>query len=52
MVSDIKGWCRDHLVTTTMTENEKDERSTKSIRIYDSENGQRLVLFVIPFMVT
>ena len=51
MVSDIKGQCHDHLVTATVTENEKDERSAKSIRIYDSENGQQLVLFVIPFMV-
>ena len=51
MVSDIKGRCRDRLVTATVTENEKDERSAKSIRIYDSKNGQRLVLFVIPFMV-
>ena len=51
MVSDIKGRCCDHLVTATMTENKKDERSAKSIRIYDSENGQRLVPFVIPFMV-
>ena len=41
----------DRLATAIATENEKDEKTAKSIHIYDSENGQRLVLFGIPFMV-
>ena len=40
----------DRIATATAAEDEKDEKTAKSIRIYDSENGQQLVLFDIPFM--
>ena len=41
----------DCVATATAAEDENDEKTAKSIRIYDSANGQRLVLFDIPFMV-
>ena len=41
----------DRLATATAAENSADEKTAKSIRIYDGENGQQLVLFDIPFMV-
>ena len=41
----------DRVATATAAENSEDEKTTKSIRIYDSDNGQQLVLFDIPFMV-
>ena len=41
----------DRLATATAAEDSKDEKTAKSIRIYDSDNGQQLVLFDIPFMV-
>ena len=40
----------DRIATATAAENEKDEKTAKSIRIYDSDNGQQLILFDIPFM--
>ena len=41
----------DRIATATAAENSADEKTAKSIRIYDSDNGQQLVLFDIPFMV-
>ena len=41
----------DRVATATAAENSADEKTAKSIRIYDSNNGQQLVLFDIPFMV-
>ena len=41
----------DRIATATTAENGEDEKTAESIRIYDSENGQRLVLFDIPLMV-
>ena len=41
----------DRIATATAAEDNKDEKTAKSIRIYDSDNGQQLVLFDIPFMV-
>ena len=41
----------DRIATATAAEDSKDEKTAKSIRIYDSDNGQQLVLFDIPFMV-
>ena len=40
----------DRVATATAAENSADEKTAKSIRIYDSNNGQQLVLFDIPFM--
>ena len=42
----------DRIATATAAENSNDERTAKPIRIYDSDNGQQLVLFDIPFMNT
>ena len=39
----------DRVATTTAAENHEDEKTAKSIRIYDSDNGRQL--FDIPFMV-
>ena len=41
----------DRIATATAAENDKDEKTAKSIRIYDSKNGQQLVLFDIPCMI-
>ena len=41
----------DRIATATAAKNSEDEKTAKSIRIYDSENGRQLVLFDIPFMV-
>ena len=40
----------DRIATVTAGENYEDEKTAKSIHIYDSEDGQQLVLFDIPFM--
>ena len=42
----------DRIATATAAEKEKDEKTAESIRIYDSDNGQQLVLFDIPFMIS
>ena len=40
----------DRLATATAAENHEDEKTAKSIRIYDSNTGQQLVQFDVPFM--
>ena len=40
----------DHIATATAAENNRDEKTAKSIRIYKSEDGQQLVQFDVPFM--
>ena len=42
----------DRIATATAAENSDDEKTAKPIRIYDSGNGQQLVQFDVPFMVT
>ena len=41
----------DRTATATAAENHENEKTAKSIRIYDSNNGQQLVLFDFPFRV-
>ena len=40
----------DRIATATAAENREDEKTAKSIHIYDSENGRFLLQFDIPFM--
>ena len=41
----------DRVATATTAKNSVDEKAAKSIRIYDSADGQQLVLFDMPFML-